>query len=178
MSLAETLVTVAIFSIVLVAVTTGSTAAYHVYKKVSEKADAETLLSTSILAVSEDLYNASDVVLQGDTDESSFGTVLYFYNKALNYNENFSNESDSSDSSKTIINRKLWKIDEEVTPDTDAKNPVIADKTQTLGLYAKLDSTIGLQYCAAKNCFKFKVIVYDKNEKQIAEQIAYAHGLE
>lgn len=179
MSLAETLVTIAIFSIILVAVTGGSTAAYRVYKQVSEKADAETLLSTSILAVSEDLYNATEVTVSDTSDTAGFKPVESFYNEALNYNESFSNRQ--QDSGKYVISRTYTSVDPENTTQPITQQ-VVADKTQSQNLYAVIltnNSVLDFWYDESSKCFKFTIAVYStKNpNKIIAQQTAYAHAL-
>jgi type II secretory pathway pseudopilin PulG len=82
-SLAETLVTVLILSLAFAAAVSGITASYHVYQKVREKAAAETLLSTSIIAVSNELYSAQI----DDTTTGSETTVNMFYNDSLHMYE-------------------------------------------------------------------------------------------
>lgn len=178
MSLSETLITVAVFSVVLVAVTTGSVTSYRVYKQISKKADAETLLSTAVLAVSEDLYNASEVTTGSTKNEVSktFYNVEYFYNDALNFNECFSNEISTDADGKTVISHLYWTADQ--TQDAAKIYPAVADKTQMQDLYAVIENN-ELWYDKDANCFMFTIAVYsiDDTEKPIAEQTAYAHSL-
>jgi prepilin-type N-terminal cleavage/methylation domain-containing protein len=170
MSLAETLVTVAIFSIVLVAVTAGSTTAYRVYKRVSLKADAETLLSTTILAVSDDLYYASEV--EPATDSDGFTTVSYFYNEKLNYNETFVNGTNSSGSQ--VVQKVYCDIDSDFSTGSTNRENAVADKTQTLGLYTELvDGKVEYE---KSGCFKFTIAVYSEDGTKIDEQTAYVHS--
>jgi prepilin-type N-terminal cleavage/methylation domain-containing protein len=192
MSLAETLVTVIIFSVVLLAVTAGSAASYRVYKQVREKADAETLLSTAVLAVCEDLYNASDVVTEASTavipSDGGFSPVKYFYNAALGYNETFTNESalktqtkeTSKNSGKTVITKNYYSGTPADPGNADSTDPAVADKTQALDLYAVIDEK-DFQYDAGRHCFRFTVTVYRVgdagNGKPVTKQTAYAHAL-
>ncbi len=192
MSLAETLVTVLIFSVVLLAVTAGSAASYRVYKKVREQADAQTLLSTAILAVSEDLYNASDVVTEASTavipSDGGFSPVKYFYNASLGYNETFTNEGTGKtqsgktgeNSGKTVITKNYYSGSPEDSEDADSADPAVAAKTQSLDLYAVIDEK-NFQYDEGRHCFRFTVTVYRLGDggagKPVTGQTAYAHAL-
>jgi type II secretory pathway pseudopilin PulG len=55
-SLAEMLATVLIMSLVMLAVTSGIAASQRVYRQVRQKADAQTLMSTTINAIAGKLY--------------------------------------------------------------------------------------------------------------------------
>lgn len=148
-SLAETLVTVLILSLVFTAVTAGAGAAYHAYKQVREKADAETLLSTSILAVSEDLYYA-----QIDSDTAT-GKITKFYNGSLHCDETIANYSDS-------VYHTYY------TDTADTADPIVADKTQSLGLYVQLTDD-GIQY-KGNGRFSFTMCVYNSDKKLVDSQ--------
>lgn len=171
MSLAEVLITVAIFSVVLVAATTGGSTVLRVYRQVREKADAETLLSTSILAVSEDLYDASEVTTSGNNAEG-FNDVSYFYNEKLNYNETFVTGENSSGSK--VIQKVYCDVNSDFDTETGDKENTVADKTQSLGLYTVLVND-KLEF-ESGGCFRFTVAVYSNDGRKIDEQTAYVHS--
>ena len=69
-SLSETLMTVLLMSIVLLAITSGASTIQNSYKKVTSKADALTLLSTVTTSINADLRTAvyrQDINKEGDT---------------------------------------------------------------------------------------------------------------
>lgn len=155
-SLAETLVTVLIFSVAFVAITSGMSAALKVYKDVREKADAESLLSTSINAIAQDLYVAEEPAEAG-TSSSDWVSVGSIYSSTRKLSITYVNES-SSDGSSAIYR----------SYEDGSSEPLVADKTQTLDLYAVLSSD-GIAY--KDGCFRFTVQVYsDKDPSKAVEQ--------
>lgn len=177
-SLAETLVTVLILSIAVAAAAGGAAVAYNVYKQVREKADAETLLSTSVLAVSGELYEAADVTVEGTSSSTetasqteTTGKVAYFYNGDLNYNEVIANSTNSS-SEKGIYHQYL-DVD---TGKEVSNDPVVADKTQPLDLYAQLSSD-GIEYLG-KGRFRFTIQVFKGTDssKPVDQQTVYVRS--
>ena len=177
-SLAETLVTVLILSIAVAAAAGGAAVAYNVYKQVREKADAETLLSTSVLAVSGELYEAADVTVEGTSSSTetasqteTTGKVAYFYNGDLNYNEVIANSTNSS-SEKGIYHQYL-DVD---TGNEVSNDPAVADKTQPLDLYAQLSSD-GIEYLG-NGRFRFTIQVFKGTDssKPVDQQTVYVRS--
>lgn len=84
-SLAETLVTLLILSFVMGGIVSGSSAALKVYRQARRKADAQTLLSTAILALSENLYYSKNV-----SYDSSF-QVTGFDSETTGYRQTYAN---------------------------------------------------------------------------------------
>ena len=125
-SLAETLVTILLLSIILSAVVAGIPAVMSAYREVRLKADAQTLLATAVTAVTDELRYAEDV--QYSTDYTFYSSKR----SAVIELVSVSNADDSSDNG--IYVRKPNTAADENTKD----NPLLTKQTQTLGLYASL----------------------------------------
>lgn len=125
-SLAETLVTILLLSIILSAVVAGIPAVMSAYREVRLKADAQTLLATAVTAVTDELRYAEDVQYSADyTFYSSKRSATI----AL-VNSTYGTESTSSDLSDHGI------FIQNIT--TKNTTPLLTKQTQTLGLYASL----------------------------------------
>lgn len=127
-SLAETLVTILLLSIILSAVVAGIPAVMSAYREVRLKADAQTLLATAVTAVTDELRYAEDV--QYSTDDYTFysskrSATIKLVNSTYVVTE--STSSDLSDHGIFIQN---------IT--TGNQTPLLTRQTQTLGLYASL----------------------------------------
>lgn len=158
MSLAETLVTVLIFSVVLLGATTAGNACLNIYREIREKADAQTLLSTAITEVAGDMYYAKETDSKGfycDTRNS----WIYYTN---------------SDDGKIIRNYYTKTTDDDgntVIKDVDSE-PVLTGKTQSLDLITEISSlTVN-----NNGCLSFTVQVKDKAEKVIEEQDVFVRS--
>ncbi len=126
-SLAEMLVTVLIMSFVMIAITGGIAAAVRSYRTISLEADARTLLATSITALSEKIEKTRAPEGSGEAaiTVSGDGTIdLAYY--------------EGSGTSVQIENNGESGI--QVTYGENLTEPLVTDKTSTLGLYTKLES--------------------------------------
>lgn len=125
-SLSEMLVTVLIVSFVMLAITGGIAAAVRSYRTISLEADARTLLATSITALSEKIEktraaegsSSPAIEVKGDGEID-----LAYY--------------EGSGTSVTIQNNGESGI--QITYGS-VTEPLVTDKTSTLGLYTKLES--------------------------------------
>ncbi len=160
-SLAETLVTVLIMSIVMMAVAGGAVVVQRVYHDVRLRADAQTLLSTTVMAVSEDLYYCDDIEL-GDG-----GIVAGLYPENRKYRVQFRNHDGN-------IERRSLETEGQ-TKDEDIK--VITNRTRTLGLSVELANDV-ITYSTETNCFTFAVNVYREEDiAPFAQQQAIVHAV-
>lgn len=139
-TLAETLIAVLIFTVVLTGITTGVTTALNVYKEVRQKADAQTLLSTSIMAISGDLYYV---------DVNEDGT---FIDEKRNLKIQFKNDGQNG------IVRVCTYSD-----DHTAEQNIVTDKTQPLNLYAELKNNT-ISYNSSSGLFHFTIDVRSKDD--------------
>ena len=71
-TLAELLATIAIMAIVMGVVAGGASSLIKVYKSIRLRADAQTLLSTSVMAVSDEMYTAHDIVTDSTGKVTTF----------------------------------------------------------------------------------------------------------
>lgn len=148
-TLAETLITVTLIGVVFLAVSGGFIAYQKAYTNITKKANAQTLLSTAINEITNDLRNAdpSQINENGSFYTSARGYAIYY----------------AEDLSMGIL----------VKPedgDTDALRsmPLVTNKTNTEGLYTYLEyngAKTNLQYDKTDDktagVFTFTISVYD-----------------
>jgi hypothetical protein len=129
-TLAETLISVLLLTIVLTAVVGGSQMLLRVYHNVRIKADAQTLMSTAMLAITDDLYTAKD----WDTADASVTS-------------NAGADLDHTDSFMCEKQHGRIYYENAVEPDTgkhtilrkgSINNQLVTDKTQSLDLNLEL----------------------------------------
>lgn len=161
LSLAETLITIIILSIILSAVTGGSVVALRVYRQVRRKADAQTLLSTTINAIAENLYYSRDVSVDNN------GNVISFYSETLGFTTSYSNGIMAGKDNKTL-DTIVYTVNAD--DETMTTYPIVSNKTQTLNQNVKLVGN--MQYNSG--CYTFTVSVSDSNG-EIEEETAQIH---
>lgn len=157
MTLSETLIAVLLMSLVTLAITAGVTAGMRVYNRIKVKSEAQTLLSTNVAALSEYFENqyviskpesSETAAIRSFSEESN--TVLRIYNNGKQgiyvayLDGNTVNQDDAEKADENVDNQ-----------------PLISDKSNTSGLYAKLSdvSTDG-------KITTFTVTVLDRNDKE------------
>lgn len=146
-TLSEMLMTVLLISLVGMAITGGIVAARNVYQRISLRADAQTLLATTVSALTEDLASVTSCtdadgkdVVQGE-DKSKNVVVdligkdaknIYLYAGSRGYKMQYKNGTYKNDTEKAIL----------VVPkmQTGAEIPLLPKKVQTRGLYAYIES--------------------------------------
>lgn len=128
-SLAELLMTVVLIGLVTAAMAAGIAAAQRVYKKISLKADAQTLLATTVSALTLDLSSASS----WDAAEQAFLSEYRGYKMKYVL-------TDNPEDGKQILGIENYS--------DHATVPLLPSKVQTRSLYAVIkDGTITLEEC-------------------------------
>lgn len=159
-TLAEMLVTVLLMSIVLAAVTAGVTTSLRLYREIRKKADAQTLLSTAVMAVSENLYYSRDYQNGTFYSETAKGWVTY------------TNKTSDDSSARTEITCTV--SGSAVPTSTDPSYRVLNSGSEPLGLYAVLgtgdDSEPFITY--QDGVYTFTVRVLDKDGSELESQVA------
>lgn len=120
MSLAETLAAVLIMSFVTLGIAAGISAGTRVYKKISGKAEAQTLLATNIAALSEYFETSDQSISFNETDGITIGYSEVVKGSVTIYNNG----------SKGIY----------LLYDNGSISPLISEKANTSGYYAAIDS--------------------------------------
>ena len=153
-TLGETLVTVALLGIVFSSLTGGLIAASRVYRDVTEKANAQVLLSTAIMEVTNDLKNA---------DASTYSTTDYsFTTSARGYSIRYTNDATNG-------------LTAEPYPNTDDKMqsiPLVTKKAGTENLTVNIeDGSAGLTYDSTNKVFKCTIVIYGTSGELESQQI-------
>lgn len=120
-SLSELLVTALLMGLVTTAVAGASSAVLRVYRDVTLRADAQTLLSTADSAMKRDLYTAADPVKQADGGIS-------FTCEDVGEQVTYSNGKDQDQ-------EKILR-----TTGSESQQPLVADPTRTQGLSLRFDN--------------------------------------
>ena len=120
-SLSELLVTALLMGLVTTAVAGASSAVLRVYRDVTLRADAQTLLSTADSAMKRDLYTASDPIKK-ENGEISF--------TCEDVGEQVTYSNDKDQDQKKILR----------TTGSGNRQPLVADPTRTQGLSLTLDN--------------------------------------
>ena len=161
-TLAELLATIAIMAIVMGVVAGGASSLIKVYKSIRLRADAQTLLSTSVMAVSEEMYVAHDVV----TDDT--GKVTTFVSDdigTVTISQGSFTDADGETLNCIMING----------------NNVVASKTQVLGLNVEFKDDAGNQafptYDKTSKVFTFSVNVNDSTGTIDETQTVKIHAI-
>lgn len=163
-TLAETLITVTLIGVVFLAISGGFIAYQKAYTNITKKANAQTLLSTAVMEITNDLRNA---------DPSQINDDGSFYTSARGYTIYYANDTDSL--SKGILVKPKPK-----DGDTSALKsmPLVTNKTNTEGLYTYLEfngSKTNLQYDKTEKndktekIFSFTISVYDRQSRKALE---------
>ena len=166
-TLSETLMTVVLIGLITMAMAGGIVAAKNVYQRISLRADAQTLLATTVSAVTEDLSSVSSCdALQSSGSSQQTVTLIqpgnsvesnaFFYAESHGYwmqyrngtygNETSGNGTSGSGASGTgasggNIGTEAQKGIQVVPKDNEGGSiPLLPDKVQTRGLYAYIES--------------------------------------
>lgn len=171
MSLGEVLVSVLILLLVTMAVVSGVQAALRVYQRVRLQSESETMLSTAINTISSDLYRAKGPKQVSIPDDSQAGSssgssksVYIFQSENRNYGDYYMYFRNKTD---TEIERVVCEEDGTL----QKTYPVLAAKTQSLKLHAKLvdqeGSTKSGYVSYADGVYTFTVAILDQKESHI-----------
>lgn len=155
-TLSETLMTVVLIGLITMAMAGGIVAAKNVYQRISLRADAQTLLATTVSAVTEDLSSVSSCDAlqssgssQTEADLIQKGTPVsnaFFYAESRGYrmqyrNGTYGNGTSGTGASGGNTGTEAQKGIQVVPKDNEGGSiPLLPDKVQTRGLYAYIES--------------------------------------
>lgn len=162
-TLSETLMTVVLIGLITMAMAGGIVAAKNVYQRISLRADAQTLLATTVSAVTEDLSSVSSCdALQSSGSSQQTVTLIqddgnpvesnaFFYAESRGYrmqyrngtygNEASGNGTSGNGASGGNTGTEAQKGIRVVPKDNEGGSiPLLPDKVQTRGLYAYIES--------------------------------------
>ncbi len=178
-TLSETLMTVVLIGLVTLAIAGGIVAARNVYQRISLRADAQTLLATTVSALTEDLSSVTscDSVSSGQSSGESSELVktvdlikdgtendLYYYAGSRGYRMQYKNGTYQGDEEKVI----------QVTPQAQSRVsiPLLPKKIQTRDLYAYIESlSVTMPQSGDGGYFTLKIqIKNSKKDDQIIEE--------
>lgn len=157
-TLSETLMTVVLIGLITMAMAGGIVAAKNVYQRISLRADAQTLLATTVSAVTEDLSSVSSCdALQSSGSSQQTVTLIqddgnpiesnaFFYAESRGYrmqyrNGSYGNGASGTGASGGNTGTEAQKGIQVVPKDNEGGSiPLLPDKVQTRGLYAYIES--------------------------------------
>lgn len=157
-TLSETLMTVVLIGLITMAMAGGIVAAKNVYQRISLRADAQTLLATTVSAVTEDLSSVSSCdALQSSGSSQQTVTLIqddgnpvesnaFFYAESRGYrmqyrNGTYGNGTSGTGASGGNTGTEAQKGIQVVPKDNEGGLiPLLPDKVQTRGLYAYIES--------------------------------------
>lgn len=156
-TLSETLMTVVLIGLITMAMAGGIVAAKNVYQRISLRADAQTLLATTVSAVTEDLSSVSACdALQSSGSSQQEVTLIekgkpvepaaFFYAESRGYrmqyrNGTYGNGASGTGASDGNTGTEAQKGIQVVPKDNEGGSiPLLPDKVQTRGLYAYIES--------------------------------------
>lgn len=161
-TLSETLMTVVLIGLITMAMAGGIVAAKNVYQRISLRADAQTLLATTVSAVTEDLSSVSSCdALQSSGSSQQEVTLIwdgnpvepaaFFYAESRGYRMQYrngiygngasGNGTSGTGASGGNTGAEAQKGIQIVPKDNEGGSiPLLPDKVQTRGLYAYIES--------------------------------------
>ena len=161
-TLSETLMTVVLIGLVTMAMAGGIVAARNVYQRISLRADAQTLLATTVSAVTEDLSSVSscDALQSSGSSQTEaaliekgtpVGSNAFFYAESRGYRMQYRNGiygngasvngTSGTGASGGNTGAEAHKGIQIVPKDNEGGSiPLLPDKVQTRGLYAYIES--------------------------------------
>lgn len=161
-TLSETLMTVVLIGLITMAMAGGIVAAKNVYQRISLRADAQTLLATTVSAVTEDLSSVSSCdALQSSgssqqavtliRDGNPVESAVFFYAESRGYRMQYRNGiygngasgdgTSGTGASGGNTGTEAQKGIQVVPKDNEGGSiPLLPDKVQTRGLYAYIES--------------------------------------
>jgi len=165
-TLAETLLTIAIMSMVMLLVASGAQVANRAMTTAQLKADAQTLIATTITAFDAELITADNIEITDAADGMSF------YSEGRNYYVTVYNDAgtDGEDNLGVCLIVKAKKDSTEKLSDT----PLVTQETSAMGLYTVLSNikTGGPDGC----CIYYTITVYDSTGTLIETQDVTVHS--
>lgn len=145
--------TVVLIGLITMAMAGGIVAAKNVYQRISLRADAQTLLATTVSAVTEDLSSVSSCDALQSSGSSQQTVILiqddgnpvesnaFFYAESRGYRMQYRNGSYGNGASGGNTGTEAQKGIQVVPKDNEGGSiPLLPDKVQTRGLYAYIES--------------------------------------
>ena len=183
-TLSETLMTVVLIGLVTMAILGGIIAARNVYQRISLRADAQTLLATTVSALTEDLSSVTscDVESSGQAQNSGKENAptaltliengetkgLFFYAGSRGYSMQYINGTDKHNE-KGI----------QVQPQSGVSIPLIPHKVQTRDLYAYIESlSVTMPQSGDGGYFTLRIQIKSskKNDQNIEDAVVCIHN--
>lgn len=181
-TLSETLMTVVLIGLITMAMAGGIVAAKNVYQRISLRADAQTLLATTVSAVTEDLSSVSSCdALQSSGSSQQEVTLIrdgnlaestaFFYAESRGYRMQYRNGSYGTGASGGNTGTEAQKGIQVVPKDNEGGSiPLLPDKVQTRGLYAYIESLSVTKPQSKGDGGYFTLKIQIKKDDQVVEE--------
>lgn len=196
-TLSETLMTVVLIGLITMAMAGGIVAAKNVYQRISLRADAQTLLATTVSAVTEDLSLVSSCdALQSSGSSQQTVTLIqdgnlaestaFFYAESRGYRMQYRNGSYGNGASRNGTSgsgvsgngasggntgTEAQKGIQVVPKDNEGGSiPLLPDKVQTRGLYAYIESLSVTKPQSKEDGGYFTLKIQIKKDDQVVEE--------
>lgn len=191
-TLSETLMTVVLIGLITMAMAGGIVAAKNVYQRISLRADAQTLLATTVSAVTEDLSSVSscDALQSSGSSQQAVTLIQYgnpvepaafFYAESRGYrmqyrNGTYGNGASGNGTSGTGASggnagTEAQKGIQVVPKDNEGGSiPLLPDKVQTRGLYAYIESLSVTKPQSKEDGGYFTLKIQIKKGDQVVEE--------
>lgn len=187
-TLSETLMTVVLIGLITMAMAGGIVAAKNVYQRISLRADAQTLLATTVSAVTEDLSSVSSCdALQSSGSSQQTVTLIqddgnpvesnaFFYAESRGYrmqyrNGTYGNGTSGTGASGGNTGTEAQKGIQVVPKDNEGGLiPLLPDKVQTRGLYAYIKSLSVTKPQSKGDGGYFTLKIQIKKDDQVVEE--------
>ncbi len=197
-TLSETLMTVVLIGLITMAMAGGIVAAKNVYQRISLRADAQTLLATTVSAVTEDLSSVSscDALQSSGSSQTEaaliqdgttpVGSNAFFYAESRGYrmqyrNGSYGNGASGNGTSGSGVSgtgasggntgTEAQKGIQVVPKDNEGGSiPLLPDKVQTRGLYAYIESLSVTKPQSKGDGGYFTLKIQIKKDDQVVEE--------
>lgn len=191
-TLSETLMTVVLIGLITMAMAGGIVAAKNVYQRISLRADAQTLLATTVSAVTEDLSSVSSCdALQSSGSSQQAVTLIekgkpvepaaFFYAESRGYRMQYrngiygngasGNGTSGTGASGGNAGTEAQKGIQVVPKDNEGGSiPLLPDKVQTRGLYAYIESLSVTKPQSKGDGGYFTLKIQIKKDDQVVEE--------
>ena len=197
-TLSETLMTVVLIGLITMAMAGGIVAAKNVYQRISLRADAQSLLATTVSAVTEDLSSVSscDALQSSGSSQTEaaliqdgttpVGSNAFFYAESRGYrmqyrNGSYGNGASGNGTSGSGVSgtgasggntgTEAQKGIQVVPKDNEGGSiPLLPDKVQTRGLYAYIESLSVTKPQSKGDGGYFTLKIQIKKDDQVVEE--------
>lgn len=191
-TLSETLMTVVLIGLITMAMAGGIVAAKNVYQRISLRADAQTLLATTVSAVTEDLSSVSSCdALQSSGSSQTEAALIqrgnpvepaaFFYAESRGYRMQYrngiygngasGNGTSGTGASGGNTGTEAQKGIQVVPKDNEGGSiPLLPDKVQTRGLYAYIESLSVTKPQSKGDGGYFTLKIQIKKDDQVVEE--------